>query len=783
MYNVFRSVFVSVLVLGVAAAVWAQDSAAELRLAGLKEPVTVIRDGRWVPYIQAANDADLYYAQGYVTASDRLWQMEMMRRVARGETAELFGRVRLEEDKRWRRFGFARVAEANLKTTDEELRQALEQYARGVNAYIDSLTNETMPPEFKMLQVKPRRWSAADSIVIGKILADALSTTFRADLVRESVKGIDPVKLADVMNPVTPYDVILYGRDVEKAAVVPEAGDDRVAGGEREALTALLAAADDHMRLRQSSLELAGLYAEDLAASNNWVISGKRTADGKPILANDPHLAPTAPGIWYMVHLATPRNRVAGVSLPGAAGVVIGHNEHIAWGSTNVGPDVQDVYHEEFNAEGKYRTPTGWAEPTIRREEINVRENLLSPKTVVEVLEVKETRNGPIIIETEGQTISLKWTALDPANREFDAFYHLNRVSDWDAFIKVLSGYGGPTQNFVYADVKGNIGWQIAGRVPVRRVGDGGLPYKGSTTDGDWVGWIPFNELPNLYNPPAGFIMTANQRIAGMDYKYPQLIRDFAPPWRARRLHDLLSNDAKATMDSTAAAQLDTYSIPHSMLAKEIVGMEAASEESIKTLKDWDGRMVPESQAALLVNEIRNCAANKIAAANRPVPAGTIREKILHWAIGDNAKRWLPTGFEDYTALLKACDTEAVATFAKSYGADRSQWTFGKINPARFQHPLAAAPLIGGQFATPSTPTPGIGTTPNVGSGVSMRLIASPGNWDATRLIIPLGQSGNPASPHYKDQFETWLNGTPAALPFSLDAIKKAAKNEMRLVP
>ncbi|QYO66979.1 penicillin acylase family protein [Leptolyngbya sp. 7M] len=759
----------------------AQTSVSELKLLGLKEPVTVIRDGRWVPYIEAKSEADLMFAQGYVTASDRLWQMEMMRRVARGETAELFGRIRLDEDKRWRRFGFSSIAEQTLKETDKPLREALEQYARGVNAYIDSLTSETLPPEFKILQVKPRHWTPADSIVIGKILADALSTTFRADLIRESLIGFDAGKLADLTNPISRYDVILFGKDVEKGSLntgYPPSVDNR-----SDRLNALLAIADEQMRVRKSSLGSIGLYAEDLAASNNWVISGKRTADGKPILANDPHLAPTAPGIWYIVQLAMPGNRVAGVSLPGVAGVVLGHNEHIAWGATNVGPDVQDLYHEEFNSEGKYRTPTGWAEPNIRREEIRVRENLLSPNTVAESFEVKETRNGPVIIETGGQVLSLKWTALDPKNREFDAFYNLNRVRDWNEFKKALSNYGGPTQNFVYADVKGNIGWHIAGKIPIRKEGDGGLPYKGATSDGDWIGWIPFDELPNLYNPPAGFIVTANQRIAGTGYRYPQLIRDFAPPWRARRLQDLLSADPKATMDSTTAAQMDSYSIPHSMLAKEIVGLGSASEDTIKILREWDGRMVPGSQAALLVNEIRTCVSNKIAAANRPVPANIIRERLLHWIIGENVKRWLPAGYDDYPSLLRACDTEAAAAFTRSYGNDRGQWTFGKVNPARFQHPLAAAPLVGGQFATPSAPTPGTGSTPNVGSGVSMRLIASPGNWDATRLVIPLGQSGLPNSPYYKDQFESWLTGMPAVLPFSPESVKKAAKSELRLVP
>jgi penicillin G amidase len=751
------------------------SSPIEIRLEGLRDRVVVRRDERSIPYIEAKNDADLYFVQGYVTASDRLWQMDLLRRVARGETAELFGRQTLEEDKRWRRFGFARIAEATVAASDPDVLAALQNYSRGVNAYISALTDETIPAEFRILQIRPRPWTPADSVVIGKILAEALSSTYQHDLRRDALKGIDPAKLADLTNPVTPYDVILFGTDTSPSRSAASGTSPRI--GE-----AMIAAANVEMALRARSLQRIGLYAEDLAASNNWVISGKRTVDGKPILANDPHLMPAAPGIWYIVHLSTPSMRVAGVTFPGSAGVVLGHNEHIAWGATNVGPDVQDLYLETFNDDGKYQTPKGWAPPTIRREEIKVRTNLLQPATAVEILDVTETRNGPIIIDTDSRKLALKWTAFDTANREFDAFFHLNRAKNWEEFKRALSGYGGAMQNFIFADTKGNIGWYAAGKVPIRRNGDGSLPFEGSGSDGDWIGHIPFDELPNLYNPPSGFIMTANQRIVGMDYKYPQIARDFAPPWRARRLFDLLMADTKATMDSTAAAQHDVYNIPVAMLAKEIISVNAASEENIKALKEWDGRMTPGSYAALLASEIRVCAANKIAEANKPVPGALIREKVLHRAVAERSSRWLPKEFADYAALLRSCEGAALNTFTSRYGADRSGWVFGRATAARFPHALAAAPLIGSQFTTPNTPIGGSGQTPNVGSGVSMRFIASPGNWDATRLVIPLGQSGDPRSSHYKDQFEKWRTGEPAVFPFTKDAVERSASSVTNFV-
>jgi penicillin amidase len=774
-----------------------QAAATETRVAGLKERVTVRRDGRSIPYIEAKTDADLYFMQGFTTASDRLWQMDLLRRVARGETAEIFGRATLEEDKKWRRYGFARISEQSLQYLEPELRAALENYARGVNAYIALLTPETTPIEFKILQYKPREWTPADTVVIGKILAEALSSTYAGDLLRDATKNLDSAKLADLNNKITPYDVVLFGKDMAtEATEVRKASNGSIEKNthlsesrnqsseeEKRSPDSVISVAEEDLRVRERSLSRVGLFAEGLAASNNWVISGKRTADGKSLLANDPHLLASSPGIWYLTHLSTPTMRVAGVTFPGVPGVVLGHNEHIAWGATNVGPDVQDVYSETFNEKGEYKTPDGWAAATVRKEEIKVRTNPLNPATTIETFNVTETRNGPIIIDSGEQKISLKWTAFDPKNADFNAFYSLNRAKDWNGFKSSLSSYGGAMQNFVYADTKGNIGWYAAGKLPVRRKGDGSLPYDGTSADGDWVGFVPFAELPNLYNPSEGFIVTANQRIAGTVYKHQQLVRDFAPPWRARRLFDLLSKDTKASMDSVSAAQHDVFNIPLKMLAEDIVAMKAASNEYLKLIGDWDGKMTPESQTALIVNEIRTCASNKIAADNPGVPAYIIRERILFWAIRERSPRWLPKGVTDYPTLLRGCSDSIPAAFTSRYGADAKQWVWGKTSAARFPHPLAVAPLIGGQFMTPNTPIAGSGQTPNVASFVSMRHIASPGNWDATRLVIPLGQSGDPRSLHYKDQFDSWSKGTPAVFPFSAEAVRRATVSTVAYGP
>ncbi len=749
----------------------------------LSSPVIVRRDARSVPYIDARNDRDLYFVQGYVTASDRLWQMDLLRRVARGETAEIFGRQALEEDKMWRRYGFAAVAEKSLEFLSPELKQALETYAAGVNAYIASLQADALPSEFRILQYRPREWRPTDTIIIGKILAESLSSTWRHDLQRAAWNSLSADKLRDLTNRVTPFDVILFGTDGKSAGtplydtVLPKGPFP-------------MAQADHLAAVRERSLERVGLFAEELAASNNWVISGKLTADGKPILANDPHLAATAPGIWYITHLSAPGIRASGVTFPGVPGIVLGHNEHFAWGATNVGPDVQDLYLEtiETNAadgSARYKTPEGWAGLTVRKERIVVRSSLMGRETETIDFDVQETRNGPIILNENGRSYSLKWTARDPKNSEFEAFFKLNRGRNWDDFRNALSRYGGATQNFVYADTKGNIGWQVAGHIPLRRTGHGEFPYDGSTNDGDWTGSIPLSELPFLYNPPSGLIITANQRIVGTDYKYPQMVRETASPWRARRLHDLLSGKRNITRDQVSEAQHDVYNIPLSMLAKEIVASNAVSAKTIETLKSWDGRMTADSKAAVVANEIRNCLASRIAEANKPAPVAAVRERILWWAIKDRPARWLPAGFKDYDELIKACDESSRAGLAAAnrLGPDELKWRWDLIFRARFPHPLAAAPLIGGQFLVEPKGVNGSGQTPNVGAFVSMRHIASPGNWDATRLVIPLGQSGDNRSPHFRDQFDAWNSGKASVVPFTASAVNAATVRTTEFMP
>ncbi|MBA3786466.1 MAG: penicillin acylase family protein, partial [Acidobacteria bacterium] len=524
---------------------------------------------------------------------------------------------------------------------------------------------------------------------------------------------------------------------------------------------------------------------------NNWVVSGKRTVDGKALLANDPHLRPTQPPIWYLVNLASPNVKVAGVSTAGIPGVIVGHNENIAWGLTNVGPDVQDLYLETFDASGKYKTPTGWQTPVVRKEEIKVRKNPLSPETETEVLEVTTTRHGIVVLEEAGKRYALKWTAFDPKNNLLYAFSRLATAKNWNDFKGALKTYAGAMQNFVYADVQGNIGWIAAGKVPIRKTGDGSLPYDGAGDDGEWTGFIPFDELPQLYNPPENFIVTANQRTVGKSYKYHDLIARAHTVSRAKRLQDLLGANQKVSVNDMRDFQFDTFSVINSRFAREVVNLKAASEENLKLLAGWDGRMNADSKAALIADSMRTAFRNKIMTANLgaeraktaffPYDAGFFDRLIM-----EKPKEWLPKEFASYADLLKASELEAKETIAKQIGADEAKWTWGGRTKSNFPHPLAVAPLIGGQFvieALPQNGSGGAGASPNVGASVSMRLIAAPGNWDLTRHGITTGQSGDPKSPHWKDQLENWSSGNTPVFPFSKAAVERAAKETMVLMP
>jgi penicillin amidase len=460
------------------------------------------RDARGVPFIEAANERDLFFAQGYATASDRLWQMDFLRRTARGELAEVLGASVVDVDKLHRVYGFRVVAEKLWAGASNQTREALESYARGVNAFIES--SESLPIEFHVLRYQPRRWTPIDSLALGKLFAEKLSFTVDADILRALLSDLPRRRVEQLLPQSSPLDLLEERyRSYETHTFSKD---------QRAILIEVLKAIQ---RAR------AATNGDSEVGSNSWVVSGARTVSGKPLLASDPHLPPTSPSIWHIVHLSAGDFRVSGVAVPGVPGVMIGHNQCIAWGVTNVCPDVQDLYFEEFEQGDTdlYKTPAGWRAADVRMEQIAVRNADGSQAAPVEI-EVKVTRHGPVIFEKGSVGLALRWTALDADIIDLDTFLSINRARNWAEFTNALSGYGGPPQNFTYADTAGHIGYYCAGRIPVRKTGDGSVPYDGTTNDGEWLGYIPFADLPHAFDPPAAQVVSANQRLVNDAYPY-----------------------------------------------------------------------------------------------------------------------------------------------------------------------------------------------------------------------------------------------------------------------
>jgi len=583
-----------------------------IQIQGIKARITIRRDERGIPYVEAQNDEDLYFGQGYAIASDRLWQMDLFRRTARGELAEVLtagpNNIALDQDKLHRTYGFTQAAEAEFAKASPQTRAVFEAYASGVNAYAASLDPKSMPPEFQLLQYSFRPWTPIDSLAIGNIFFEALSDTWRLDVMRQALSVLPAEKRAGLLPETSPLDVLVYGKDSQSRAKSAQTKPEPVS-------PETLARLAHNQAIANAALDRIGFYAEELAASNNWVVSGKRTVSGKPLLSNDPHLRSTAPSIWYMVHLSAPGARVAGVGSAGLPGVIIGHNDHIAWGCTNVNPDVQDLYIEKFDPDNpkRYQTPTGWQDAVIRREEIKVRKGFASAEHDVVTHEVTVTRHGPIIFEGEGKRYALRWTALEPSKNNRDVQqYSLNRARNWKEFSQALESFPGPTQNIVYADVEGHIGYHAAGVIPIRKSGDGSVPYDGSTDAGEWTSYIPTSKLPAVLDPPSGMIVTANQRIVGTDYPY-FLTHEWAPPYRARRIWDLLNEKPKLSTDDFRRILGDVYAIAGVSFAQEAIKalrptLKPEDEKLRATLdafEKWDGRVNAESTVAPIVSQMR----------------------------------------------------------------------------------------------------------------------------------------------------------------------------------
>ena len=546
--------------------------------------------------------------------------------------------------------------------------------------------------------------------------------------------------------------------------------------------------------MAQSVVEFLAASSNEIRAglgSNNWVVSGAHTATGKPLLANDTHLELIMPSIWYEAHVTAPGWNVKGFALPGSPMVIIGHNDRIAWGFTNNGADVLDLYVETFNpaAPDEYRVKGAWAKAQIVDETIRVKGG---PD---EHLQVVVTRHGPVVHREGDKGFAMRWTATEPGGLA-NSYTWLGKARNWKEFRDVMKRVWGPAQNAVYADVEGNIGYIMAARVPIRKKGRGEVPVPGDTDDYEWTGYIPFEQLPQALNPESGFIATANARVVGPNYK-PYLTDRWEEPYRTARIYDLLHDRHDLRVEDMLKVQADTYSYPHVFLAEQLLAAsktvkpkDPRARRLIDGLKDWNGIAEASSTEISFLFAVRNSALKLVLEPVLGEDTALYQWRsttFLQKTLTDRPSRWLPAAYKNYDELLVAAADDAVKKLAENSASERvDDWAWKKFNSLDMFHPLGHNGVLKSFLSITGKPQSGTIYSVRAASkthGPAMRFVANPANWDESILLIPSGESGQPGSSHYSDQFSYWYEGKAILAPFSDAAEAKAKRHTLTLKP
>jgi penicillin amidase len=779
----------------------------EFTVPGLEQPVEIRRDKHGIPHIYAGSQADLFRAQGFVHAQDRLWQMEQNRRIARGTLAELFGEAALEADRFSRIVGFLRAAEAELAALDTETHQVLTWYAEGVNAYIAARPGR-LAAEFNLLRAQPTPWTPLDTLAYSKVVSWGLSINWESELARlRSLHGLDPAAAAE-LEPDYPAKTPIILEGVSSAA-----------------LTRLLSTAGLLLNGYEPLKAWLGASA-DGQGSNSWVVAPKASLNRRPLLCNDPHLALAVPGVFYENHLVAPDFEVSGVSFLGAPGVVIGHNEEIAWGITNALVDVQDLYLERPHPADatRFAYGDGWEAATVIEETIHVRRG--QPHTERVVI----TRHGPLIdalvrpsanatpSEEAPLHLALCWTGHQPGHI-LRSVLRLNQAHTWDEFCAALADWSTPPQNVTFADARGNIGYLLAGAVPKRTHNLGLTPAPGWLADYTWQEFVPAAELPRLYNPPSGLIVTANHKIVGDDYPY-FLGVEFDPGWRAARIEERLLAKERHTLRDMEEMQLDTFSKYAQALTPWLTLLNSEDpweKAALVALRKWNFRMDSESEAPTvftywLITLLDMVFGDKL---GTPYPdylgisrtplflihgmtqhAETRLLELLDQAEGSVWYMEAATGrTRTREELLQESLTRAIKLLREQTGDSTRLWSWGRVHQLRYVHPLGSVRLLQNLFNRGPFPVGGDATSPNVTRqaprlplslvqvAAAYRQIFEVGVWDRSQSVINLGQSGHPLSRQYDDQMVLWREGLYHPMPWSEEAVRKATVEQIRLKP
>jgi penicillin amidase len=770
-----------------------------LQVGGLTAPVTVTRDSHGVPTIEAASLGDLFFAQGYVTAQDRLWQMDVMRRFGSGELSEILGEDTLKLDREQRILGLRAAAKKVVEMASPRDRSFFDAYVRGVNAYIGT-HGDRLPIEFRILHYAPKPWLAEDSVVIANSMVKDLNFHYFFDaLAREKILAkVGPELTADLYVNRSWHDrppTVMREDLTEPDSNMGDSNDEEDDDSPDNSVT--------RKDVAPEALPIEALPSEEqpVNGSNDWVVSGAHTVTGKPLLSNDMHLRHQMPNLWYEAHLHSGTLDVAGVTLPGMPYVIVGHNQRIAWGFTNVGPTVTDVYIENFNGQGAYQTPGGWVQPEHRAEVIHVK-----GKPDVS-LDVKITRHGPVITEIvpgETRPVALRWTLYDGLHIPF---LDVNAAQNWEEFRRAFSQLDAPGQNVVYADVDGNIGYQTTGKVPIRAAGDGSLPVSGADNAHEWTSYIPFEKLPSIYNPPSGIIGTANGRIT--PDRYPNSISmEWEAPWRTARIYHVLESGRQFSAADMLALQTDVQSEADLFAAERFVyAVDHASRASARVkqaadlMRSWDGRMQASAAAPTIAeNSIRELRQLLLEPKLGSAPADATRsDEVLSWTtyswemrsvwleniLLHRPKRWLPEKYPNYDELLTAAVDAAVN--GPTAPKDLPSWRWGAYNAVEIQHPILGKIPVIRHWSGP-------GVQEQSGSGYSVKAVtrqhgpserftANLADLDQSTLNVVTGQGGNFLSPYYMDQWKAWYEGTTFTLPFSAKAVEASRTHRLVLEP
>ena len=724
-----------------------------IALAGPKAEIRVERDPDGIPRIVAQDDEDLAFGLGFVHAQERLFQMELQRRYGAGRLAEIFGPQAIAVDRQMRVLGLYRAAEAEITFLSPEMKRALDAYAAGVNAFLQSRPG-ALPPEFLLLGFTPEPWRPADSLIWGKLMALQVGGNYRGELLR-----------ARMARTISANDLAFLFPEYPKDA--PTTLADMVPIYRRLALDDLYEA-------------LPPIVGPNYA-SNNWVVDGRHSASGKPILANDPHLAFAAPGVWLLARLETPQHKIAGATAAGVPLVVIGHNERIAWGFTTTTADVEDLFIEQLDPAdpNRYRTPQGSEPFKSRHESISVKG---APPVDIAI---RETRHGPVLSDAlppgaaePGFILALAATFTIPDDRSAEALWEVNRAADWPSFRAALRHFVGPIQNIVYADIDGTIGFIAPGLVPIRRSGQGWMPAPGWTGSHDWTGFIPFEALPSAVNPPSGHFVTANNKIVPDSYPY-FLSRDWDLPNRAERIEALLAATPVQTNASSAAIQADTLSLMAQRLVPLMTGavaQDVTTREAAASLRHWDFRMDMDKAEPLLFTAWLREFSRSILFGRfgdavsdywdlRPRVMEAVLTERPDWC--DDLKR---PGEESCGSRLAEALEAALVRLRRDYGPDMAQWKWGRAHVAVFANPVFSRIPILRDWLEITIPSPGAYDTLNRGPstirdeakpfehryGAGLRMITDLASPDDSRMIATPGQSGDPLSAHYSDLLQRW---------------------------